>query len=396
MAEVTAITAGKEGEDGAPKVEISGEKRIFHELISSAAIYLHPALKGKAPRSWLFYPEDNRFGVEEAYVVDIDKAIQVLEDNESQQEILPDKYGNREQELFELSKSAFKRSVKAFVKNGDVSSALAVEVGRLMRPGNVVVTQEDFGRFLYLGDEFPKRDEERGALEVGVKYVFRQIEGYKEILSQNGVELTEEQIIDLILRGLVSHEYGHAVDRTMQLLTWGEYVSGIPGGGEPNLSDRYRIRGKMHQEIFDRIAPNEDLATVLALEPDDKEDAYYTNRESTSSERVGRGFHYLGMRYALLELGLDKEKADNIVRSFTRTEDSKLNQYKNLADEIRATGLNLEIFCHGINDLVSQLRKLGRNDLAGKFPYLDMPDGRQLGYFYPLSQEQIRTYIAAF
>lgn len=362
----------------------STDMRILYKLAHTGAISPHPDLKGVIPKGRWFYPEGS-FTSKEAWIVNKDKAVEVFEGCRvgAPETKFPE---GREQELFERSQKAVKQSIRAFVKNGDIPPSLAVTVGRLLRPSNIKVTREDYARFLYLGHSFPTTPEERASLEVGLEYAFGQVNVYKEMLAENGVNLTEDQIIDLILRDGISHEYGHAVHSTLSLIQYGEYISKLPEG-ERGKKSFWDIREELEQRIFDTIAPNQDLANLLLNEPD--EDS--TKRSRTSSERVGRGFQYLGSRYVLQDFGVDPTKIDAVIETFRIRHDKVLVGYKRIIEEIRARNLNIALFSYGLNDVLSALREMKREDLQ-KILHFGF-GARDLGYYYPLTQDQIRSFV---
>lgn len=375
---------------------LSTEKKVttpyynsVYQLILSEAIRLHPNLKGVIPKRTWFYPEGSSLGTN-VYVVNTDQAIKTLEKCTTSEEPSPEVPKEKEAELFERSKQALKQAVVAFAKNGDVPPALAASVGRLLRPPDVRITDEDYARFLYTEDEFPKTKVDRASLEMGLKYVYRQIKPFQELLTQHGVKLTEDQIINLILREGAAHEYGHAVDMTLELLEWEEYVSRLPHAERP---DRYfyEVRENHHQLIFDTIASNQELTELLSAEP---LDGLYTYRTRTSSERVARGFQFLGLKYALLDLGISEEKAEQIVLGFMQRHQDQLEESKQLIQEVRKHNLNLEILGCALNDLRIDLTKRGRNDLYKQIQFGF--GAKDLGYYYPLDKKQIKSYISAF
>lgn len=361
--------------------------RALFELANTGAISLHPGFKGVISDHLSFYLDEPPFKYRPVWIVDIDKSIEVLEKCkvETPNTEIPT---GREQELFERSQKAVKQTVRAFVKNGDIPAVLAVTVGRFLKPANVRITPHDYARFLYFKHSFPTKLEERADLSIGLKYVFGQRNDYREMLWENGVELTDDYLLDLILRDGVSHEYGHAVHAALNLVQWGAYVV-KPNEGEKPKS-YWQIREDSAQYIYDTIAPDQDLAEILASEPDSD----YSRRSSTSSERLGRGFQYLGTKYALQDMGIDSAKAGKIVETFKKRHGTVLEGYKKVIGEIRLHNLNIEIFSNGITDLQVALKKRGRIDLLESIRFGF--GARDLGYFYPLNQDQLRSFVKTF
>lgn len=361
--------------------------RALFGLANTGAISLHPGLKGVIPDSLNFYLDEPPYKRIPVWIVDIDKSIEVLEKCQVETPNIEIPTG-REQELFERSQKAVKQTVKAFVKNGDIPPALAVSVGRFLKPANVKITPHDFARFLYFRHSFPTKPEERADLEVGVKYVFGQRNDYLEMLGENGVELTDDQLLDLILRDGMSHEYGHAVHAALDLIQWGAYIVKPTEGEKPK--SYWKIRRDSAQYIYETIAPDQDLAEILANEPDSGK----SERSNTSSERLGRGFQYLGAYYALLDMGFDSAKAGKIVETYKKRDRTSLEGYKKIIGEIRLHNLNINIFGEGITDLQVALKKLGRTDLLESIRFGFST--RELGYYYPLNQEQLRLFVEKF
>lgn len=364
--------------------------RALYTLINSKAIRLHPLLKGVTPdKSW-FYPEPGSFVSKKAYIVDVERAIEVLSQIKSSETEIEVPQG-REQGILRQSRRALGQSIKAFIANGDLTSSQLMTIGKLVRPSNIRITGEAHARYLDLGFSFPQNSGEREeiSLELGLKYIFRKLERvYKPILAQNELNLTEEQILNILLRTSASHEYGHALKKALEILQWEAYSA--EASGVEKMKKWYEFTPEWEKQVVE-LLPNQELADILSSEP---EDGWYSERRMTVSERIATGFEYLGLQYALEEVGIDPAKQKQIMNSYTERDKAHLRQYKKVIALARARNLNLELLGGAVDDLSIKLEKRGRQDLKELLCFGF--SARNLGYFYPFTKEEIHNLMEAF
>lgn len=339
-----------------------------YELVSKNVIAANPQINSGA------YP----------YLLDLDQAATVLQ-NLDQEEQLDGEVDK--QQLEAGAKKAFNQVVKAFVEQGIVPASLAVQVGKLLRPSSVEVLETDYHRFLYLQDEFPKTSEGRAALEIGVdRYRLMRVE-LESYLKAAKISLTEEQLQNVLLRWGVSHEYGHAVSRTLEILQIEKFIKGQPQGEYLYIAERGR--NLVNGSVYSDIAADQELRDILQDEP---EDGLYTRRNITSSERIAAGFEYLGLQYALEDNGLSREQGQSILQQFATSDEQQFQQCQQLVRFIRTQKIGLDILGQAMTSLSLDLKRNKMPHLSSLVPTNFGP--RYFGYFKPLSGDQVREFVA--
>lgn len=349
--------------------EASNENLQFH-LVNKGIIRKNPDYN---PEKW-----DSK-----RYMVDFDKAKALLQSPQAQKENSPVIF--TEDLIKSEGEKSFKKVVKAFVDHGDIPTQLAVQIGRVVKPSNILIHDEDFARFLYTNSEFPESPEQRADLEIGTEYVngwaFKQMH---EAVTAAGVNLSNEQLFQLVLRNGVSHEYGHAIDRVILLLRQSKLEK-----SDDDWKEKMKITHEMKQSVYDTIAPREELKQLLEGQP---EDGFATERKGTTSERIAVGFENVGTRYALEELEIDKDKIDQIMDNLEKEDKGRLDKSIQLINLLKSNSLTIEDLASARLDIWSNLKDQGQVELYD--PLRFGLDTRFLGYFYPLTKNEVHTFVS--
>lgn len=318
------------------------------------------------------------------FLVDLPKAVSILSKYKQDKVVIEITFP--EEKVKQEAKAAYKRVVKNFVDNGIIPAELAVSVGRLIRPDNVVVVSGDHARFLYLKEEFPQSPEKRADLEIGIEYVNGWgVQEMKLALEKAGVSLNQDTLLWLTLMDGLSHEYGHAVDRVLTLLEAEKHKSATPLEGSKYV---WETGHSMQNSVYEKVAPNSELMGMLENQP---KDGWYTAPRLTSSERIAVGFENIGLGLALKQLDIEPQTIAKILAEYSKSDRTNIDKYKQLFQELDARGMNFEDFTSGALELYSQLKADGQVDLFA--PVSSNYGVRSLGYFFPLNKEQIRAYI---
>ncbi len=313
------------------------------------------------------------------YQIDYDGVARLLEKELTGQfEYVPEQKITR-QELVEEGQVVFREVVHAFVKHGDIPVGLAVKTGELIRPSDLIADDSNHARMMYLSND---GHPDKMKITVGKEIVDgRRFSLMKEATRACGISLTDKQIRHLAIRDIVSHEYGHAVDGALLKV---QQV----GIGEEN----WQVPENMRKYIYDELAPSEDLQIILGKEA---ERDYTSLPNLTSIERVAVGFEDLGMRYALEEMGVESDKAMEVL-SYIREKDGKV--WKSIVRSVelmRGKGLKLGDLFDIQLELGDHFKKLLRFDLEGYIRRMRL-DTIVFGYYFPLSQEQLRAYVGKY
>lgn len=362
-----------------PKLEYEGKTAlVIQDLLTEGALTAKPSSR------WSFEKGNEEW---KSYTIDVPKAVAVLEGSAKEEELPQDIHGEYEQEhLEERSQKIFRQIVKSFVERGIVPRPLAVEVGRLLRPSSVEIIKERYHRFLYLRDVFPSTPPERAKLQISPNLTVQREKPLRERLKQAGIDLTAEQIEQINLRWGISHEYGHAVHRTLVLSRVEQEAE--RQGDKDFQQVAYGVENQFDVDVFNRIALDEELARALKNEPEGG--FHHWSRRATTPERVATGFEYLGLRYALEDLGVGGQKAREVVEGFMEEDRKWFREYVQLMEDVRSKGWNLEDLSDALSELRGALREIRREDLLDELPSFG---ARNFGYLSPLNEKQIKELV---
>ncbi|GEM_PF-6795271 len=320
------------------------------------------------------------------YTVDKDKAVAILTPHMPQDEVLkPEQLEQGETEV------AFRNVVKAFVDHKVIDPQTAELTGKLVRPSNITLIDATYFRFLYMADEFPKSASERGELEMGHLGYGRMTRNLVRKLESAGVELRSEQMRGVVLRWIISHEYGHAVDAALQIQKAEEV-----GKSKPD-EEKWKVKADVDrhasQELFTTIAPEPKLQEMFTIQ-DARYAGLHDDALQTSSERISTGFEYLGLRYALTDAGVAEDKIDKVLDAFKEEDQKSFQDLEHLFKVGKEKGMDIETLGVALNTLKLELRKTEKPELKKTLPLSF--GSTYAGYFFPLSETQLKAYIASF
>jgi hypothetical protein len=143
--------------------------------------------------------------------------------------------------------------------------------------------------------------------------------------------------------------------------------------------------------LFNEIAPSPELQEVFDI---NQKQSIYTNATDTASERVATGFEYLGLAYALVDVGLSAERAKEVVDLFLERNRKEFEDFKFLVDEAREKGIDMELIGTSHDTVALALKKGGQNDLARALPFTF--GAAYCGYLFALDETQLKKYIESF
>ena len=331
--------------------------------------------------------KDEEWGYPLLYTVRIDEAIQVLEEYKDPKTTKETLSPEVEEDLRKQAEECLNRIIERFIKSGLLPEELQRQIMRLINPSNIEITQEDYHRFIYLKDEFPQNLEDQGVIQVGMElneYLEKEL---AQILSENGITLSSEQIRRIALTRGLSHEFGHIVDRVLRL----REIERRAISSKNSISQiAIAVDEEMDKTLFGEIAVDDELENILKGEPN----GIFTNPSSCYSEKIASGFEIIELREALIAEGLSAPYVKKIMEALSERSSRKFEEFKWLFSCSRAKGLNLETLGEAINNLAYYLKKRERPDLRNLFP---ISFGiRSIGYYRPLNEDQLRAYISRY
>lgn len=388
MGEVAAVSEKvATGEGLARKEFIHETPKVIYDLVDQKAIALVPDLK-EAPAKGVEFRRDYLSPLVPVYKVDFEKGQAIVEAVQPKNDLSQVDLGS-DQELLDRARLALRDSIVALVRRGDLPAELVAQVGRLLKPSDTKVTKGDIFRFVDFGRSFPAEKGDRGTFEVGRAYVegwFGTIKGY---LEERGISATDEQVLNVVMRNGASHEYGHAVDKTLRILAWESAEKSR--GHQLSISEGAAVDDAYNEVIYRDIVPNQEIAALLEKEnPKDS----FGDYQRTNSERISSGFEALGTQYALEETGLKSEDVDFVLGKIAAADQVALREFKTVLDKIYNSHLNLAIVATAVGKLKNYLVKEDRNDLVERIG-LSL-SSRDLGYYFPLTKDEVHKYINYF
>lgn len=347
---------------------LSMDAWIVYRLVQDNAISAEPSKEGKN------------------YTVDLLKATEILKDCFSQPELENTQTSKPNNKLETHAQTALKRSIKAFVDNEVLTPFIVLQVGNITRPSNVQ-TGGYGARFKHHITSLSTPISERATIQIGREFaVNSEAEQIRQVTRTCGLNFTDEEIADLALRSLVSHEYGHAVASAL-ILNQAYMVA----PRRPNLTIEQvyqEAAASFYNAIFTSVTPNTELASILKTEPPN---GTYSARHLTSVERFAQGFQYLGLRFALEGLGLDENKAEAVIVEYAKQNEKGLRDWIKTYELIHSHGLTLEDIGEAVASIKQNLKERKLDTLRKQFnPYVN---AASLGYFFPLNRSQLDEVI---
>lgn len=284
-------------------------------------------------------------------------------------------------------KAAFSDTLRGFLSHDIISGNVMGQVSRIIKPSGVTPSENANASFLYLDDNFPEDPERRGEILLG-KRAYAKWEGeFKSIYEKVGLNLTDEQIRQTTLRFLISHEYGHAVERGIAILKSEDEMTDSEKLNP--MSGRMKIMHGLKMHVYEQLAPNSKLQSLFTEEK--VASIYRANDPAlTTSERIATGFERLGLQYALEDINVDPIQIDQVLNYLQQTHESRFTEQKYILDKAKKKGFSLEQLSAAIDLIDGEMHKMERKDLAeltrGGF------SGHTFGYAFPLNQDQIKEF----
>lgn len=282
---------------------------------------------------------------------------------------------------------AFQQSVKTLVDRDIIPSHLAIQVGRIVRPGNIVIERGNpfrSGHFDFKGNDFPKDAiERRKMVKFGVNMAtLSAIEDgnlYRLLRQNHG--FTDEQIFRVYTPHITGHEYAHAVEWTLALLTKETLGLGV---------DVSAVKKRNGAAILS-VSPQEELLQEYTEEP------ALTHVTRIPSERFATGIEYLNLQHVLEEEGFDKIEAEKIIEVVSSMRREQWTTFSPAVSVSKSHGISRVALTAALEAISGVLRK--RDDIeslvTGQLLIEAIPriHPNYFGYFFPLDEQQIRQYI---
>ncbi len=291
--------------------------------------------------------------------------------------------------LPEYAQKSYRKVVKSFVDRGILSPEQVVSIGRIIRPENIVVRNQPAHQFLYLRDAFPETPESRGQIRISEDSYAILKNRVGGLLSELNVTLSPEQLNEVAMRWGISHEYGHAVDTALILSLTEKRLKDHPE--EPLSQANVEAANSLYKYIYDVSAPNADLNDILAIDNNEM----FSDKTSTSSERIAGGFEYLGLRFALEDSGVEPEKIDSMIKKLLEKKAHYTDEAKQFSSVLKDNGFSMQAFSSGMGKLWSDLRSSGNKEITNKMP-MSVIDARSLGYLAPLRKPEVQHLVSLF
>jgi len=362
-----------EGEN--PITEFKGVNKLLFQYLQSEGI--RQSIGGKI--------------TDEKITIDFDKIIAITEENASEDdsEKGEPKTDQEKGEMLSELRNALPLIQQALVNRGIVLSDFIIQINRLITDAHIEVTDNDYNQFYYGKDDFPEKTGNNAALYIGAGCIEAFEDTLKDRLNQYSVALPSEIARKITLRWILSHEYGHAIDRTLQLGVINGRVNTEEGDTRRKIGGS--VQDEMYQDVNENIAKNSDLESMVTN--DEKTRKYLSPLES-ASERVASGFEFVGLHSALVENGVAVEHADAIIANAFKKGQDELQDFKRLLEYSSSHGLDMKELKHAMLMIRIELKKRGRQDLLTKLP---LHFGMQhLGYLAPLTEQEITTYVSKY
>ncbi len=285
-------------------------------------------------------------------------------------------------------KEALREVIGGFIEESILDQKTVEGIGLLLTEDNVVVTKNDYHRFLYLQDTLPQQSDERAVLEVGEPLVKQHIGILEEMLQSAGVTFNQEDLLRVALRWSIAHEYGHAIQTYMLLLRTGRRYQS---------SDKklWEVALELEDEMVNylqEIAPFQEVLDLLKYEP---EDGIYVSLRGFYSESIAVGFELVGLMKALKTVfDISEEKIEEVMALRIRDIYRRRNQLSDFINFARTKQLGIEEIGTAVTELSLDLRDRGYLDLRNSLP---LSFGiRTWGYVYPLSRKQLLKLVERY
>lgn len=317
------------------------------------------------------------------FTVDGEKSVLALQAVEAARsnEITPD-FSQSTELSPELVHQNYREVLQAFLEAGLISGEFMGQVSRIIKPSGIKPSNSEFARFFYLEDTFPKSADRRGSIEIGTKVVEYFEEKLQEASEKVGIILSAEQRQKLILRTILSHEYGHAVHHTLAIQRVENALENDPEASfisvvvEQSKSLDTTIHNTTAPEELHEFFHDEEIESLSGNDP-----------QNTVSERIATGFKEQGMRLALQEMGIEPEKAQALIDTLAQDDSKKLDEYRLTLKYAQERGFSMKTLAQAVSYVSTDIRK-DHPDLAEKIR--GGFGSRNLGYFFPLTAEQLK------
>jgi len=344
------------------------------------------------------------------YRIDSSKALSLLpnlrdldtDDNSTKKTAVPDSGRDlTSEELARLKHSsikAFSHVVKTFIGRRIISSALEAQIERLVDSDGVQVGTEGIGEFRYFKDTFPA-DSEKAVINVGYDIYKERERDLKNCTDALGIGLTEDKIRQISLTGIIAHEYGHAVERTIELMRAEQLVKVSPQGNSDEVITKNIVQAsKEKRESLSAIGDDPSLQELIFIQEGETISTWDTPYHDIDSERFASGLEILGLRFALEDADLNAGQVADVINNLRVDRTKKLDEFKAVTKLINSKDLDVYYMRFALRDLKTTLINSSTSathlDIEERIP--EQPPYFPIGYYIPFSETQVKQFIDKF
>jgi hypothetical protein len=364
----------------------------IYKIVDAGIIIPRPPVKGYPPPDHFNLDRDKALALLPTlhYVRDPDIYTKEQEAKERQSKISPEEIAT----LKVKSGRAFQRVVKDLVDNGVITRSLVVQAARLVKPNEVKVGAGGVSEFGYRNDYFPEINEEKASLNIDIESEQLYLKRLAGKLDNLGITLAPEQLEEVALAGLLSHEYGHALHKTIELLQIEQRLTELVE--RPAKDDLWEIGSEVKTEVLQtltKIASDPQLDQISYFSNGDRRTAWPIGFHQIDAERLGTGFELLGLKYSLKRTGLSDDDVAKVVGSYLDEKTAIFNEFKTVEELIKSRGLRVSEVERALDSLAGMQGVSSSQDLQNRVP--EMPAFLP-GYYRPIPEAQIRQFISSF
>lgn len=315
-----------------------------------------------------------------SFSINIDKVITSLADKQSESpqqkiEITPE-----EREMLQKeAQEEFTRVRQLFIDKGLLPQSIRKEADHLLTAQDISVIDYAHGGHGSSDSSSGKRD----SIELGVGLVESELTNFRGKMKKLGIPYSEDQAQRYVLGILLSHEYGHVIDRILR-----EWKIEQNTSKEERWKNELPIRLAMQAEVHTDIARDEGLIKVVGERIDNLESLNITQ------ERIAMGFESVLSDALLQSIGFTSSQREQIV-SFNQTVDEKrFNELSDFFHYASEKGWGIKQLEYALAASSGGLKESGKADLASSIP--EFFGYNQLAYYKPLSESELKAYMERY
>ncbi|MDP2649350.1 MAG: hypothetical protein Q8P10_00745 [bacterium] len=326
---------------------------------------------------WHCRKEDGFYEWEEGKrVPDQEKILQIAKDEGIGEHKKSEEVLRPFEEMAEKPKDLVNLFISQAQKEGWLSKEATELTFKLTRPEDIQFTQEGKGGLnfdqRYDNTEFPKNDEEKPSVTISDEAVKSRVELYSAYSKELGIELSQEQLVDLGVMVVATHEWSHSIEKAL-VTQYAQTCKSLPDFDEKE--DGWPLTG-LSSGVLYRQAKEISMPVLSNLEERDV--------GSMDTERFATGFEMEATRIYLEQQGLPTETAQSMVDKMRKERGERLKDFSQMRDSLGKTDLELLTLTCDLRDVLKK----------GKLDEFYIPAlWSTIGYFGGYNREQLKVSI---